>query len=294
MSRNTKFQLKFTKAIAGARTSMGCRISLIKSNESNTVFCTGIGGRRVKTIKVLTQDDEPAAGIDDIEKIVSWSDLETYYPYRDPETGEQKLVKIDKKAIQSIYQNSDCMSIEKIIDAVSVKPYMMSDSHYFIDVQRDKKTKGYYTADQKIYTIFYHFLLHYNKYMLVKFIASNREKFAVIYSDPLSKGLRMTILIHTTYQRERKENSLMSIKDVMKYSDKLLGPMITRDRGDATDLKDTYEERLRGFIKTSIVFATTTGSESGAATGGGKIKIRVATKKTVEPDILSMIDELET
>jgi len=265
MSRSSKFQLKFTKAMAGTQTSMVCRISLTKSNQSNTVFCTGIDGRRVKTIKILTHDDEPATGIDDIEKIVSWSELETYYPYRDPETGEQKLVKIDKKAIQSIYQNSDCMSIEKIIDSTSIKPHMMSDSHYFIDVQRDKKTKGYFTADQKIYTIFYHFLVHYDKYMLVKFIASNREKFAIIYPDESSGGLRMTILIHTTYQRDRKDKSLMSIKDVLKYGDKLLGPMIGPDGINEDDLIDTYEEQIRGSIKTSIA--------TSATGGGAKIKV---------------------
>ena len=117
-----------------------------------------------------------------------------------------------------------------------------------------------------------------DKYMMVKFISANREKFAVIYADPDSAGLRLSILIHSTYQRTRNVSHLMEITDVLKFGDKLFEKLQLRSL-DSDKIIDDYEERIRAYIDE----CKTTKSTS------IKIKVKGDKPKTTEVDVLDMI-----
>lgn len=274
MSRQTKFDLKFPTGIT-------CRISLHKSSEATTGFCQGFEGRQVRTVKVLSTDDAAPASKDDIEKLVAWGDLETYFPYKD-ETGEMKLMPIDKKAMQAMFKNSNTMAVQGLIDKDAIKPHMFDDSHYFVNVQRDTKTKAIFAPDQKVYTIMYHFLNERNKYLLIKFISSSREKFGVIYSDPESLGLRMSLIIHSTYQRERAVENLTEITDAVSYGEKLFKGLGLR-AVDPSIIIDDYEEKVRAYID----------EYKRGGTEGKKPTIVISgAPKTTEVDILDLISAM--
>jgi len=270
MSRQTKYDLKIG--------TITCRIGLHKSFEATTVFCQGLKGRQVRTIKVLATDDATPSTLEDIEELVPWADLDTYYPYKD-EDGMMKLIPIDKKAIQALFINSSTMITIGAIDKDAIKPYMFDDAHYFINVQRDTKTKTIYGPDQKVYTVIYHYLNDKKKYLLVKFISSNREKFAVIYADPETNGLRMSLIIHSTYQRTRDVDNLVDIPDAVTYGDKLFKSFALR-HVDSSEIVDDYEEKIRKYIDEY---------KKEGETSARRFVIKIGKAKSADVDILDQI-----
>jgi len=271
MSRQTKYELMFPKGIK-------CAIALQKSTEATTGFKQGKDGRSVRTIKVLTTDDAKPTSLEDIEELVEWGELQTYFPYRD-ESGEASLLEIDKKALQAMFKNSNSMKVEGTMTKTCVMPFMFTDSHYFVNVQRNTKTKTLPAADLKVYTVIYHYLMKKDLYLLVKFISSNREKYAVLYADPASSGIRMSILVHSTYQRERNGKYMTKVADPVMYGEKLFKEMELSEL-DPEDIKDDYEERVRKYIE-----------ESRERVKGGRPRERIKVEKTVstEVDILDQI-----
>lgn len=270
MSRQTKFELLLS-------TGIKCQISLHKSFEAATGFSRGKDGRPVRMINVIAVDDATPKTKDDIESVVPWDEIETYYSYRDAETGETKLMPIDKKALQAMFKNSNAMQMIGILNTSAIKPHMFDDAHYFVNVQRDSKTKTVLGPDQKVYSIIYQYLLDMDKYMLVKFISNSREKFAVIYADPLSAGLRMSILIHSTYQRERDMSCLCEIPSALDLGKRLLKDKLMRSLAEDM-IRDDYEEKLRSYIEKM---------KEGDPEPG---KIMVSLKpRTTEIDILDLI-----
>ena len=86
--------------------------------------------------------------------------------------------------------------------------------------------------------------------MIVSFISSNRQKFAAISADPVSGGLMMSNLIHSTYQRIREPvSNKIEITDIERYGTKLLEPMAKMGLDDG-EICDGYEERARDYIET--------------------------------------------
>lgn len=276
MSRQTKYDLIFPKAGA-----IKCLISLGKSFEPVTPFCQGIEGRPVRTVKVLAVDDTKPLSIEDIERVVPWSDVESYYNYRD-ESGEYKMLPIDKTVIKSLFKNSSTMKVEATIDSSAISPHMYDGSHYYVNVQVESKTKAVHAPSQKLYTVIYQYLFTSHKMLLVKFISNNREKHAVIYSDPSSNGLRMSILIHSTYQRPRTSAMMVAIPDAAKYGEKLLGGSLEVRELTSEMISDEYEERLKSYIE-----------ECKIADPSKRRAITVTIKpKTTEIDILEQIMDL--
>lgn len=274
MSRQTKYDLVFPKG------GIKCKVHIQKSYESTTVFCQGKEGRQVRTVKVLATGDAKPSDLSDIERLVPWGELESYYPYKD-EDGESKLVPIDKKALSSMYRSTSSMQVVGVLDKELIPIHMFDGYHYFMGVQFDVKTKEILETDQKVYTIVYNYLLNRNQYMLVKFISSNREKFAVIHADPESDGLRLSILIHSTYQRERaRTGNLCDIPNVIRYGAKLLSSTGLEDV-DPESIKDEYEEKVRDYIARY--------KDSGTSE---PVKITITAAKTTEVDILDAIGAL--
>lgn len=275
MSRQTKFELLLS-------TGIKCQIALHKSFEAPTGFTRGKEGRPVRMINVVAVDDATPKTVEDIEHVVPWDELETYFSYRDAETGETKLMPIDKKALQAMFKNSNAMQMIGILDTTAIRPHMFDDAHYFVNVQRDSKTKTILGPDQKVYSIIYEYLQSMNKYMLVKFISNSREKFGVIYSDPASDGLRLSLLIHSTYQRERELSCLCDIPSAVELGQKLFKGKLMRGL-TAEDIHDDYEEKLRTYID----------ERKSDSTGESASKILVTLKpRTAEVDILDLIASL--
>lgn len=274
MSRQTKFDLKFASGIT-------CKISLKKSFSATTGFLQGSKGRQVRTIKVLTTDDATPSTMDDIEELVPWGELETYHSYRD-DSGETKLLPIDKKALQALFKNSNSMLVQGVIDTCKIKPYMFDDAHYFVNVQHDSKTKDLPQSDRKVYTVIYHYLLDNDKYMLVKFISSNREKYGLLYADPMSEGLRLSLIIHSTYQRAREAVNLIDIPSAASYGEKLVKGMSMEEIAPE-EIIDDYEVKVMAYIERL--------REGGAAAASRYIKI-IPSVKTTEIDILDQIGAL--
>lgn len=275
MSRQTKFDLTFPNGFKAL-------VVLQKSSESKTVCHQGVDGRQVRTIKVLTVDDVKPAGLDDIESLVEYSDLKSYYPYRD-ESGETVLIEVDKKALQALYKSSNSMLVQGTLDQTELKPHMFDNGHYFVQCQVDSKSKTVAPGDQQMYTIIYHYLLHTNQYLLVKFISANREKFAVLYPDPASHGMRMSILLHSSYQRSRtvERSHLVDIVNVLRYGHKLFGDL-KLDQLDPDSIIDDYESKLKEYIEQC----------KNAGPGERKITLTLRRPVTTEPNLLDALMSL--
>ena len=280
MSRS-KYELIFPVTKGG----ISCKICISRSFDSKTGFCQGKNGRQVRTVKVLAKDDAKPTGRDDIEELIPWGSVETYYPYKQSD-GTVKLLSVDTSVLKKIYQNSAKMSIISIIPMKSIRPSMYDGSHYFVRAQKMPKTRTISPEDQKIYTILYHGLLERNYAILVKYISYNREKFAVVYPDPASDGLMMANIFHSTYQRDFPASHLSKIVDPTKYSKVLFKDLINSDVEDST-IEDTYETRLNEYIE-SIKETHDNGGKSKI----GKLKIKHIV--STEVDILSQILSLGT
>ena len=277
MSRS-KYELVFPLT----KCNITCKIYISRSFDSKTGFCQGKNGRQVRTVKVLARDDAKPTDRSDIEELVPWETVETYYPYKQVD-GTVKLLAIDTSVLKKIYQNSAKMSLISIIPMKSIRPSMYDGSHYFVRVQKAPKTRTIFPEDQKIYTILYHGLLERNHAILVKYISYNREKFAVLYSDPMSSGLMMANIFHSTYQRDFPASQLAKILDPTKYSNVLFNGLIKPDITD-DNIADTYETRLNAYIDSIKEFHDT------SKTGKFKIgKINIKHIVSTETDILDQI-----
>ena len=273
--------MKYTIVIKALRLN----IQLQKSTDPQVGFKMGKNGRQLRYVRVLTKDDiAKPTSLDDVEDMVLYNDTESYFQYRDPETGENDLILVDKAMLKSMYKNTDKMMTMSIIPESSIKPWQFDGSHYFINVHCPGKTKTPSDDDKKMYSIIYDYLLRTSNYMIVSFISSNRQKFAAISADPVSGGLMMSNLIHSTYQRIREPvSNKIEITDIERYGTKLLEPMAKMGLDDG-EICDGYEERARDYIET---IKATPRSER------RRIKIKRPTNTvSTTPDLLALIDEL--
>ncbi len=238
----TKFDLKFP----GEKSHIRCKIMISRSYDSKTGFCQGKDGRQIKTVKVLSNEDIKPTSKDDIEKVISYGEIESYFPYKMSD-GTTKLLKIDTKVIKKLFENSSSMNIVGIVSMKKITGNMYDGSHYFVRVQRDTKTKTIAATDQKVYAIIYSGLLARNMCMLVKYISYNREKYAVIYADEKTEGLIMSHIFHSTYQRKEPKSQLVKIDNVNEYARKLFTSMKLDELEDSL-ITDTYEEKIKSFI----------------------------------------------
>ena len=268
MSRATKYELTFLRGIK-------VKISLYKTYGESTDLHRGKSGRLLRQINVLAVDDATPLSKDDIEQVVPWSDIESYYSYRDDD-GMTHLLRVDKNLLKSVYKNSDCMSVIGVIPMSEIRSFVFDGYHYFISVQRDKKTKAMNPADQKVYTIIHDWLYQKAKILLVKYISSNREKFALISAD--AAGLTLSNIIHSTYQRERPTTDLIVIPDSVSYGDKLFSGLDMRTL-KPENIVDTFEQDLRDYIDRA---------KTEPATEDNRPKLRLKIR-TAEIDILDQI-----
>jgi non-homologous end joining protein Ku len=238
MSRSTKYILSFKKGLK-------LPIGLHKATEEKTGLTLGKDGRKVRTVRVISRDDATPTDISEIERVVPWTETENYFPVR-TEEGDIRLIEVDKKMISSLFDKSDVMSVNGVIGLEKLSPRMYDGYHYHISCQFEKKSKAVPGNDEKLYTVIHAWLQEYNKALLVKFLTSGREKFAVIYPD--AEGLMMSILIHSNYQRERLSSNLIPIEDPVQYGDRLLGPIGLEDI-DPDSIIDEYEETLKRYIE---------------------------------------------
>jgi hypothetical protein len=280
MSRQTKYHLKI-----GPRFSL--KIALAKSFDTVSGFKQGKdmndgeGPRVLKSVRVLAVDDAKPRTREDIEHIIDWGDIESFFPYRQSD-GEIKLLKIDKTLVSKLFKNSDIMRVLNILSLNAISPKMVSGSHYFVNLQVDKKTRSFDEREHKLYTIIFSGLEASELCLLVKFISGEREKYAIIYPD--NGILMMSLLIHSTYQRDTPEFSLYGIDDPARYSTKLfnsLGDVLSHV--DEDTLVDNYEKKIRTYIEDEKARA-----DSGKPVPP-KIKLKETTHVSMERDIL---DEL--
>ena len=275
------FKMNYTIVIKTLRLN----VQLQKSTDQQVGFKMGKNGRQLRYVRVLTKDDiAKPTSLDDVEDMVMYQDTESYFQYRDPETGENDLILVDKAMLKSMYKNTDKMMTVSIIPESSIKPWQFDGSHYFINVYCPRKTKTPSDDDKKMYSIIYSYLLRTSHYMIVSFISSNRQKFAALSADPVSGGLMMSNLIHSTYQRTRETvSNKVDIPDIERYGSKLLEPM-TKMGLDNTEICDGYEERAREYIEAI---------KSVPRSERPKITIkRPAKPVSTVPDLLSLIDGL--
>lgn len=238
MSRQTKYELLVRTGIKG-------KITLTKTSDAKTPFKQGKDGRCLRTVRVLAKEDATPTCTDDIEYVVAWADIESMYAYRDPETGEEKYLPVDKKAITSMYTNSNNMQVIGIHNLSDINPMMYDGYHYFIGIQKDSKTKEMSSSDIQFYSLLYQGLSSGHQCMLVKYISSNRPKFAIIH--PVGEGLTMSNLTHSTYMRERDPVKQIVIPNVSALFNKLIRPLIKR-KVDIDDLVDECELNLKKYI----------------------------------------------
>ncbi len=274
----TKFDLKFPYSKGG----LSVKIVIGKAFDPKAGFLQGIEGRQVKTVKVLARDDVKPLERDDIERLIPWTSVESYYPYKQPD-GTVKLLPIDVNTIKKIYQNSSTMSVISIVPMGSIKPSMYDGSHYFVRVQKESKSKILSADDQKIYTILYYGLLEKDNGILVKYISYNREKFAILYADHESKGLMMAHILHSTYQRSAPAPHLIKMGDPVKYSNALFKDLHESYVSPET-IEDTYEAKIKSHIARLEI------ESSSSSKSKSKISLKMKPEcVTTEPDILDQI-----
>ena len=280
MSRQTKYNLTFNfdDAPASLRGYM-IAIALAKSTNAVTGFKQGTPDdtdpdniRSVKMIRALTKSadgelDIKATSLPDLERLVPQADIKSYYPYRNPKTGDVEMIEIDKKLLSSLYPKSVDMRAIGTVSREQIGFHMLTNYHYFVNCQYDRKSKKIPDRDQKLYNIVFNWLLETGKMLMVKFISGEREKSAIIYPDALSANLRMSLLIPSTYQRDSTVDNLMAMdtKVCMAAGNKLFAgseiPVITDEM-----TADNYEERVIAYIEEA--------KKEGPKKAGLKIKLQ--------------------
>jgi non-homologous end joining protein Ku len=283
MSRQTKFDLTFPQG------GLSVKVGISKSSDAKTglrqTYEDEAGdNRQVRTAKVLTIDDVKPQSLEDIEKVIPWNAVQSSFPYRDEEDGQERLLKLDDKAQCQLFKKSNRMNVVGILDQTAVTPNMYSGDHYFLTIQVDSKSKKAEKIDQQGYSLIFYILAECEKVVLVKFVSGDREKFGVIYR--VGDGLMLSVLIHSNYQREAPEVERLPMPKVMAkaHSEKMLAMFALR-RLDADTMMDKYEDSLKAYIEDLKVIAK-----------GGKIKAKTKFKSkspvSYDLDFFSQLDSL--
>jgi hypothetical protein len=115
--------------------------------------------------------------------------------------------------------------------------------------------------------------------MMVKFISSNTEKYAVIY--PQGGGLTLSILLHSTYLRERPEVHNLDIPNAGRLLNKITAPLV-KPSIDISELSDQAETKLREYI-------TALKSPDESVATKFKIRLKAQAPIQVEKDLLAQL-----
>lgn len=264
---------------------MSIGIQLQKSFEGKTglkqTFVDSAGvNRQVRTIKALTVDDVKPSTLADVEEVISWSDVQSSYAYKDEDTGEAMLLHLDDKTVAKIFKKSEVMMSLGFVDRDEITPDMFAGDHYFVTIQVDSKTKTSNTSSNQGYSLLFFILKEHRKMFLVQFISGDREKFAVIYA--VGDGLKMSTIIHSNYQREAPTVSRIPMPNAKSHAEKLI-KACNITRFDPSVTNDMYEDSLLKYI-----------DEKKKEVKGGKLKVRAKARSPVsyEVDFFSQLDAL--
>lgn len=225
------------------------KVRISKAFEEKTSFCLTYPDdagetRSVRTVRVIAANDVSPKSVEDIEKVVPWTQAQRSYEYCNEE-GVRCLLPVDEY-LTKMNTKSETMTILGIVDASSITPRMYDGNHYFLSVQVDSKSKKSGKADRQGYTLLHYICTEERKNVLVKFLSGEREKFAVIYAD--GEGLMMSLLLHSTYQRDAPEHELEVMSNPAPLAAKLIKAFGLRSV-DPDMIEDTYESTLKGYLE---------------------------------------------
>lgn len=286
MSRQKKFKVKIATLDFSAyiSKSRGEQMPMCQTYTSDGLT------HQVRTVKVVTVDDAKPTELSDILKIIPWNDVQSAYPYVDEETGENKLLPLDDKDVCKIFEKSDYMQGMGFVRAHQITPNMFSGDHYYLCPSADSKTKKVSLSDQQAYTILLTALSDGAHMYVTTFVSGDREKYAAIYVA--NDALMISVLIHSTYQRDPPAIPKLAIPNVHEYGKKL----IAKCPYDfvAGNLEDLYEKRLGEHIEELKRLAQERAQAPGEvpmAEQGTKIKARLRPAVKAD-DFLSKLDSL--
>lgn len=244
MSQQKNYRLRL-KPAQGKGATLEIKISIAQRVSPSTGFKSTFKGRQIRMCKVLAKDDVKPSDPSDIEEIIPWNGTVPAYPYQDEDTGETKLLVMDDKTKCKLFQKSESMNGLGLIPREDIKPYMYDGSHYFLTVQKKSKTEPE-KSDVQGYNILHYVLSEHNKMLLVKFVSSDREKFAVIYPD--SEILSMSILIHNNYHRTAPTVSRIPLPKAKEHAEKMVKVFSLR-RFEPSSTNDLYEDNILKYIE---------------------------------------------
>ena len=203
------------------------------------------------------------------------------YPYQDENTGEAKLLFLNDKVKCTLYKKSEYMNGVGFIRANEISPNQYAGDHYFVDVQKEAKSKVASASDVQGYSLLFYILKKHDKMFLTKFVSGDREKHSVIYA--VGDGLMLSTIIHHNYQRTAPTVSRIPLPSAKEHAAKMLAAFSLRSF-DHASTNDKYEESILKYI-----------GELKHVAQGGKIKIKGRVKKlevAYDDDFFSQLESL--
>jgi len=244
------FQLTFNTSRGGFRLG----VNIDKSFSDRISFKTGYNRQPVKWIKVTTKDPqlEHVTSRSEIAHVVRADELESLWPTGEQtEDGLPEYVVVEKNNLKNMFQSHPEMLVLKTVPLASIPFHHLEGSHYFVNISKAKKGKVRVSnpEDEALYNLIYQGLLASSEALVVSYNAMNSNKHAIIYADRSTRGLRMSNLLGSNYQRERKEKQAISGKVSLKMFDRLVG---SSRSDEMADYKDDYGEKLEELAQAAL------------------------------------------
>lgn len=208
---------------------------------------------RVNTIRVVPKETgvRPTAP-DQIHSVLGWMEPESGYEYVDADSGESKILAVDKTVLDKLFPKSDKIKVECFLPQEQISFADMMGDHYYLTPRVDSKTKTSNPTDVQGYALLLWVLRERKQVILVKFISGSREKVGIIYVR--GNMLMLSTIIHSTYQRAEPPNvGIDLVRQVTIDRPEMLADKLVKKLGagklDPTKTEDIYENQLRHYIE---------------------------------------------
>lgn len=153
MSRGKHFRLTLFPGLE-------MEISISKSFEEKTSFVmtwkdpnTGVV-HRVNTLRVVPKETgvRPTAP-DHIHQVLGWLEPESGYEYVDEESGERRILAVDKSVLDKLFPKSDKIKVECFLPQEQISFADMQGDHYYLTPRVESKTKTSSVSDVQGYAM---------------------------------------------------------------------------------------------------------------------------------------------
>ncbi len=252
LSRKSRMRRAFDLSFTTPRGNFHLPVEIEKSFNERVFFKTGYNCQPAKWLKVTVKDPdlEKVTSPDEIEHVIQANELESLaITGEEDEFGRPVYVVIDKSGLKNMFPSTPEMRVLKTVPTACVSFDTIEGHHYFLNVRKQKKGKIRKSnpEDEALYNLIFLGLRGRSEVLLVHYNAMNTNKYAVVYSGV--GGLRMSNLIGSNYQKERKEKQAVGTKIRAKLYDRLVQSIRDVKLGE---YKDDYGEKLQELADSAI------------------------------------------